>query len=202
MVRFSSTATILAFTLTVTAIPAPAPALPDPAGDANVGNQNHGQFIGGQCINSLDCAADTACCATFGSIGLCSGLAADFQAGKTGCGFGDGDASTATPDASTPDTTTTTTTGGDASTETGSGDASSGSASGSTSGTVTVDPNAAGAANVGKGDGSQFITGQCISDADCASTCCATDGKCAARAVVESPQDPRDCGFVGTLARL
>ncbi|KAI0805724.1 hypothetical protein GGR55DRAFT_271662 [Xylaria sp. FL0064] len=191
MVRFSSTATILALTLTVTAIPAPAPALPDPAGDANVGNQNHGQFIGGQCINSLDCAAGTACCATFGDIGLCSGLAADFQAGKTGCGFGDGDANTTTPD---------TTTGGDASTGSDTTTGSDGSASGT--GTVTVDPNTAGAANVGKGDGSQFITGQCLSDADCASTCCATDGKCAARAVVESPQDPRDCGFVGTLARL
>ncbi|KAI1273021.1 hypothetical protein F5Y07DRAFT_277907 [Xylaria sp. FL0933] len=203
MVRFTSTAAILAFTLTVTAIPAPAPALPDPAGDANVGNQNHGQFIGGQCINSLDCAAGTACCATFGDIGLCSGLAADFQAGKTGCGFGDGDANTTTPD---------TTTGGDASTgsdtttgNAGTGDASgsgSSGSSGSASGTVTVDPNTAGAANVGKGDGSQFITGQCLSDADCASTCCATDGKCAARAVVESAQDARDCGFVGTLARL
>ncbi|KAI1355949.1 hypothetical protein F5Y01DRAFT_113653 [Xylaria sp. FL0043] len=208
MVRFTSTAAVLALTLTVTAIPAPAPALPDPAGDANVGNQNHGQFIGGQCINSLDCAAGTACCATFGDIGLCSGLAADFQAGKTGCGFGDGDANTTTPDTTTPDSTTgttpdassgsDTTTGSDGS---ASGSGSSGS-SGSASGTVTVDPNTAGAANVGKGDGSQFITGQCLSDADCASTCCATDGKCAARAVVESPQDPRDCGFVGTLARL
>ncbi|KAI3335723.1 hypothetical protein F4824DRAFT_142667 [Ustulina deusta] len=185
MVRFSATATLLALTMTVAAIPAPAPApaLPDPAGAANIGNQNHGQFIGGQCINSNDCALDTACCATFGSIGLCSGLAADFQAGKTGCGFGDG-GSTATPD--------TTTGGGD--------DTSSGS--GGSSGTVVVDPNAAGAANVGAANGSQFITGQCTSDADCASTCCATDGKCAARAVVESPQDPRECGFVGTLARL
>ncbi|KAI0968678.1 hypothetical protein F4678DRAFT_442470 [Xylaria arbuscula] len=189
MVRFSATATILALTMSITAIPAPAPALPDPAGANNVGNQNHGQFIGGQCINSNDCAADTACCATFGSIGLCSGLAADFQAGKTGCGFGDSGSTT------TPDSTT--------GTDTGSAASSSAAAStGSASGTVTVDPNAAGAQNVGAGDGSQFITGQCLSDADCASGCCATGGACAARAVVESAQDPRDCGFVGTLARF
>ncbi|KAI1313189.1 hypothetical protein F5Y03DRAFT_158764 [Xylaria venustula] len=195
MVRFSSTATILALTMSITAIPAPAPALPDPAGANNVGNQNHGQFIGGQCINSNDCAADTACCATFGSIGLCSGLAADFQAGKTGCGFGDNTTSGST---TTPDTTTGTDTGS----ATSSSAAASTGSSGSTSGTVTVDPNAAGAQNVGAGDGSQFITGQCLSDADCASGCCATGGACAARAVVESAQDPRDCGFVGTLARF
>ncbi|KAI0445113.1 hypothetical protein F4803DRAFT_204000 [Xylaria telfairii] len=184
MVRFTVSGTILAFALTVAAIPAPIPALPDPAGANNVGNGNHGQFIGGQCTSSLDCALDTACCATFGSIGLCSGLQADFQAGKTGCGFGDG-GNTAAP--SVPDNSN-------------SGDDTTGSGSGAT-GTVTVDPNAAGAANVGAGNGSQFITGQCISDADCASTCCASDGKCAAPAVVNSPQDPRTCGFVGTLAR-
>ncbi|KAI1422506.1 hypothetical protein F5Y12DRAFT_612755 [Xylaria sp. FL1777] len=191
MVRLS--ATILALAMTVAAVPAPAPALPDPAGANNVGNQNHGQFIGGQCINSNDCAQGTACCATFGSIGLCSGLAADFQAGKTGCGFGDGDATATTP----ADPATTSSAGSDSDSDSSSG---GGASSGST--VVVVQPGSAGAANVGAANGSQFITGQCTSDADCASTCCATDGKCAARAVVESPQDPRDCGFVGTLARL
>ncbi|KAI1738444.1 hypothetical protein F4680DRAFT_179891 [Xylaria scruposa] len=186
MVRFSAS-TILALAMTVAAVPAPMPALPDPAGANNVGNGNHKQFIGGQCTSSLDCALDTACCATFGSIGLCSGLQADFQAGKTGCGFGDG-GNTITP---APDTPTTTTPDNS---NNGSG------GSGSTTGTVTVDTNAPGAANVGAGNGAQFITGQCISDADCASTCCASDGKCAAPAVVNSPQDPRTCGFVGSLA--
>ena len=33
--------------------------------------------------------------------------------------------------------------------------------------------NNAGAKNVGKGDGSQFITGGCVNDADCSSACCA-----------------------------
>ncbi|KAI1751583.1 hypothetical protein F4782DRAFT_179936 [Xylaria castorea] len=189
MVRFSASATILALAITVTAIPAPMPALPDPSGANNVGNGNHKQFIGGQCTSTLDCAQDTACCATFGSIGLCSGLQADFQAGKTGCGFGDGGdtAAPSVPDTTTPDNGNT-------------GDDSSNSGDGAT-GTVTVDPSAPGAANVGAGNGAQFITGQCISDADCASTCCASDGKCAAPAVVNSPQDPRTCGFVGTLAK-
>ncbi|KAI0468064.1 hypothetical protein F4859DRAFT_223424 [Xylaria cf. heliscus] len=191
MVRFTASATILAFAMTVAAVPAPLPALPDPAGANNVGNGNHQQFIGGQCTSSLDCALNTACCATFGSIGLCSGLQADFQAGKTGCGFGDGGSGSATP--ATPDNS-----------NSNNGNSGSGSGSGNSggaTGTVTVDANAPGAANVGAGNGAQFITGQCISDADCASTCCASDGKCAAPAVVNSPQDPRTCGFVGTLAK-
>ncbi|KAI0403720.1 hypothetical protein F4802DRAFT_570773 [Xylaria palmicola] len=171
--------------MTAVAIPAPAPALPDPALANLSGNQNHAQFIGGECINSNDCAQGTACCATFGSIGLCSGLAADFQAGKTGCGFGDGSsptvpsASSAASSAVVPEAT--------------------GGAGGNV---VAVAPGSAGAQNVGTGAGTQFITGQCISDADCQSTCCASDGKCAAPAVVNSPQDPRTCGFVGTLARV
>ncbi|TGJ82979.1 hypothetical protein E0Z10_g5801 [Xylaria hypoxylon] len=187
MVRFSATAAILALAMTVAAIPAPMPALPDPAGAQNIGNGNNGQFIGGQCLSSNDCALDTACCATFGSIGLCSGLGAQTQAGKTGCGFGDGGSSAAP---AVPDETGSDNTGN----ETGSG---SGTDSGSN--TVVVSPDTAGSQNVGLGNGSQFITGQCTSDADCASACCATGGKCAAAAVVNSPEDPRECGFVGTL---
>ncbi|KAI1127026.1 hypothetical protein F5Y10DRAFT_200865 [Nemania abortiva] len=184
MARFTLTAAILALTMTVSAIPAPMPALPDPAGAGNVGNQNHAQFIGGQCINSNDCALDTACCATFGSIGLCSGLAADFQAGKTGCGFGDGASATTPASSSAAPAAPAATSGSDSTASTGS---------------FTLDPNAAGAQNVGTGSGQQFITGQCISDADCASGCCATGGACAARAVVESPQDARECGFTASL---
>lgn len=172
--------------MTVAAVPAPLPALPDPSIANLKGNQNHGQFIGGECINTNDCALDTACCATLGTIGVCSGLQADFQAGKTGCGFGDG--TTAAPNA-----------GVDNGSDNGSDNSNNG---GSTTGTVVVNPNTAGAANVGAGNGQQFITGQCLSDADCGSTCCATDGKCAAPAVVNSEQDPRSCGFVGTLARV
>lgn len=57
----------------------------DVAGEKNVGNGRGIQFIGGQCLSSKDCASG--CCA--GPCGICSGPGAQFQAGKTGCGFGD-----------------------------------------------------------------------------------------------------------------
>jgi hypothetical protein len=56
----------------------------DPAGAKNVGNGHAGQFIGGQCLSSADCASG--CCAK--PCGICSGPGAQFQAGKQGCGFG------------------------------------------------------------------------------------------------------------------
>lgn len=55
----------------------------DPAGTKNVGNGKGQQFIGGQCLSGADCAST--CCA--GPSGICSGLGAQTQAGKTGCGF-------------------------------------------------------------------------------------------------------------------
>ncbi|OTB13554.1 hypothetical protein K445DRAFT_24401 [Daldinia sp. EC12] len=67
----------------------PAPLQPDPAGAKNVGNGQGTQFIGGECLSSADCAS-TCCAGVSGqSFGLCSGLGAQTQAGKTGCGFGD-----------------------------------------------------------------------------------------------------------------
>ncbi|KAK3936050.1 hypothetical protein QBC46DRAFT_270447 [Diplogelasinospora grovesii] len=38
---------------------------------------------------------------------------------------------------------------------------------------MAITPNNAGAKNVGNGQGKQFITGGCVADADCESTCCA-----------------------------
>lgn len=55
----------------------------DPAGTKNVGNGRGIQFIGGQCLDNADCASG--CCA--GPCGICSGPGAQFQNGKTGCGF-------------------------------------------------------------------------------------------------------------------
>lgn len=55
----------------------------DPAGVKNVGNGQGKQFIGGQCTSAADCAST--CCA--GPSGICSGVGAQTQAGKTGCGF-------------------------------------------------------------------------------------------------------------------
>ncbi|KAJ7652885.1 hypothetical protein B0H17DRAFT_957753, partial [Mycena rosella] len=53
------------------------------AGVPNVGNGAGKQFIGGQCLSTADCASG--CCA--GPSGICSGVGAQTQAGKTGCGF-------------------------------------------------------------------------------------------------------------------
>lgn len=50
---------------------------------------------------------------------------------------------------------------------------------------LAITPNNAGAKNVGAGDGSQFITGGCVANADCSSACCANAsgvGVCSAEA--------------------
>ncbi|KAK0657778.1 hypothetical protein B0T16DRAFT_301280, partial [Cercophora newfieldiana] len=64
---------------------------------------------------------------------------------------------------------------------------------------LSVDPS--GAKNVGNGAGGQFITGQCLSNADCASGCCATlpqggttIGICSGPAVGNA-QGKQGCGF-------
>lgn len=61
-------------------------------------------------------------------------------------------------------------------------------------------PNNAGAKSVGAGDGSQFITGGCTSDADCSSACCAqisgtSTGICSAEAA-SLQNGKQGCGFV------
>ncbi|KAJ7021952.1 hypothetical protein C8F04DRAFT_1402655 [Mycena alexandri] len=55
----------------------------DPAGVPNVGNGAGKQFIGGQCL----AAATAALAAALVPRGICSGVGAQTQAGKTGCGF-------------------------------------------------------------------------------------------------------------------
>ncbi|KAG7094481.1 hypothetical protein E1B28_008079 [Marasmius oreades] len=67
-------------------IEARAPLSPDPNGAKNLGNGAGKQFITGQCASNADC--QSGCCATLGSIGICSGPQAADQQGKTGCGFG------------------------------------------------------------------------------------------------------------------
>ncbi|KAG9235540.1 hypothetical protein BJ875DRAFT_528811 [Amylocarpus encephaloides] len=64
--------------------------------------------------------------------------------------------------------------------------------------TVSAMPqfNKDGAANVGNGAGGQFITGQCLSNADCASACCAKPlGICSAEAA-SLQAGKQGCGFV------
>ncbi|KAI1391716.1 uncharacterized protein F4822DRAFT_427574 [Hypoxylon trugodes] len=80
----------------ILAIAIPALAItPDPAGDKNVGNGQGVQFIGGQCLSSADCASTCCAVVTGQNFGVCSGLGAQNQAGKAGCGFGDGGAAQA-----------------------------------------------------------------------------------------------------------
>ncbi|EFQ32058.1 biotrophy-associated secreted protein 2 [Colletotrichum graminicola] len=170
MVRLSFAAALFA----ATALAIPSPLMPDPAGAKNVGNGRGAQFIGGACLNSKDCAS--ACCATLNGAGICSGLGAQMQAGKQGCGFGDGGAAPAPPQ------------GAGQAPPSMEAAASNGSPAGS---------GAPGSSNVGAGNGQQFITGQCLSDADCASGCCAgPKGACAARAVAEE-NGKSGCGFTG-----
>ncbi|KAL7625912.1 hypothetical protein AAE478_005136 [Parahypoxylon ruwenzoriense] len=83
MVRITFLA-ILALSATVLAV------TPDPAGEKNIGNGQGAQFIGGQCLSSADCASTCCAVVTGEDFGVCSGLGAQFQAGKAGCGFGDG----------------------------------------------------------------------------------------------------------------
>ncbi|KAI1329858.1 hypothetical protein F5Y16DRAFT_364857 [Xylariaceae sp. FL0255] len=156
--RFT-TASVVAFAIAVTA--APSPLSPDPAGTKNIGNGQGIQFIGGQCLSAADCAST--CCATLGSIGICSGIGAQFQAGKTGCGFGgstDPAGAAASSFAAAVTTTAAATTVAPA-------------AAATTAATSGLQPDPAGAKNVGNGKGIQFIGGQCDSSADCGSGCCA-----------------------------
>ncbi|KAL2679213.1 hypothetical protein Neosp_009980 [[Neocosmospora] mangrovei] len=171
----------LTFALFVSVLALPNPlALPaDPAGDKNVGNGQGLQFITGACLSDADCASE--CCATLNGSGVCSAKAAANEQGKQGCGFGgngeqEAVVSTEPAGQATP-------------TEAAQAPANTGSNS-----------DAPGAENVGKGNGQQFITGQCLSDADCASKCCAgkagsSNGACSAIAVANE-NGKTGCGFV------
>lgn len=148
----------------------------DPAGDANIGNGQGLQFITGACLSNADCGSG--CCAGLNGGGICSGPAVGNAQGKTGCGFG-GDGGQAPPPAA---------------------DLEEENAGAGGEAPAGVDNGAAGAENVGTGNGSQFITGQCFSDADCASGCCAgrqgsTTGACSAVLVAEA-DGKTGCGFV------
>jgi hypothetical protein len=142
----------------------------DPAGTKNVGNGRGVQFIGGQCLSAADCASG--CCAL--PCGICSGPGAQFQAGKQGCGFVAGKTAPAPV-----------------------GGATGGNTGGNTSqcvGGPAFDP--AGAKNVGNGRGLQFIGGQCLSVADCASGCCALPCGICSGPGAQFQAGKQGCGFV------
>ncbi|TVY81131.1 hypothetical protein LSUE1_G003581 [Lachnellula suecica] len=169
---------ILAVALVVYAVPPF-----DPAGAKNVGNGAGTQFIGGQCLSDADCGS--ACCAN--PTGICSGVGAQLQNGKTGCGFGSAaGASTASSAvvAVAPSATV-------ATAATGSAVAGTNAAGG-----PAFDPS--GVKNVGNGVGTQFIGGQCLSGADCASTCCASPSGICSGLGAQTQAGKTGCGFVSS----
>ncbi|KFY34172.1 hypothetical protein V494_06998 [Pseudogymnoascus sp. VKM F-4513 (FW-928)] len=137
------------------------------------------QFITGACTSDADCAS--ACCG-FNS-GKCAGPVVA-QERDGGCGFGD---------AQPNDTAAQALTGG---TQTNNGNAAAGNAAAgqAASGQAAAGQAASAGTSVAAAPGSQFITGACTSDADCASACCGfNSGKCAGPVVAQE----RDggCGF-------
>ncbi|KAF4460953.1 biotrophy-associated secreted 2 [Fusarium albosuccineum] len=168
----------LSFLVGVLALPNPNPLAADPSGEKNVGNGQGQQFITGGCLSDADC--QSACCATFSGGGICSAKAAANEQGKQGCGFnGSGEQAAISSDAAVQVTST--------------------PAAQAPAGTRAVNSDEAGAENVGTGNGKQFITGQCLSGADCASGCCAgssgsANGACSAVAVANA-NGKTGCGF-------
>ncbi|HVR62363.1 MAG TPA: hypothetical protein VMU50_10715 [Polyangia bacterium] len=159
----------------------------DAAGEKNVGNGVGRQFIGGQCLHAADCASG--CCAL--PCGICSGPGAQFQAGKQGCGFGGfGDRKAARPptDAAPPAVV-------DPAAPPAAVDAGQGKAC---VGGPKFDP--AGEKNVGNGAGRQFIGGQCLGAADCASGCCALPCGICSGPGAQFQAGKQGCGFGGAKA--
>ncbi|KAH6880749.1 hypothetical protein B0T10DRAFT_142775 [Thelonectria olida] len=181
----------LLFALGALALPNPRPLSTDSSGDKNIGNGQGLQFITGACISDADCQSE--CCATFSGGGICSAQAVANEAGKQGCGF-NGSGAEAPNNANTsiePPAATTTAAATPA--ETTAAAEAPAAADG-------INPDAPGSENVGKGTGEQFITGQCFSDADCASTCCAgkegvSTGACSA-VLAANEAGKTGCGFV------
>ncbi|KAH8600712.1 hypothetical protein B0O99DRAFT_681585 [Bisporella sp. PMI_857] len=123
------------------------------------------QFITGACTSDADCAS--ACCGF--NTGKCAGPVVA-QERDGGCGFGD-----ATPNDR-------------------AAQAFRGAQVTAPANAAANQPAATPAASPAKAPGTQFITGACTSDADCASACCGFNtGKCAGPVVAQE----RDggCGF-------
>ncbi|RDW61685.1 hypothetical protein BP5796_11577 [Coleophoma crateriformis] len=169
--KASTILTFLSLALTAFAVPPF-----DPAGAKNVGNGQGQQFIGGQCLSDVDCAST--CCAS--PTGICSGLGASTQAGKTGCGFSSTGASSAAASSTVAAPAVSA--------------ASTAIATSNANGGPAFDP--AGAKNVGNGQALQFIGGQCLRNADCASTCCAGPSGICSGLGASTQAGKTGCGFV------
>ena len=139
---------LFVFTFGVAAVAAPAIS-PDASLEKNVGNGKHIQPITGRCVSNADCASS--CCAILGQIGICSGIPAQYQGGKTGCGFV-GPPPIRTTTSARPVSTTPPPNG------------------------IGIKPDPTLEKNVGNADHRQPTSGRCIGNADCISACCATLG--------------------------
>ena len=156
----------------------------DPAGAKNVGNGKGLQFIGGQCLSASDCASG--CCA--GPSGICSGLGAQTQNGKTGCGFGGGSSKGATKSKEVKSKKM-------KSTATAAAGIKAAASTSPAHGGPPFD--SAGVKNVGNGKGLQFIGGQCLSASDCASGCCAGPSGICSGPGAQTQNGKTGCGFGG-----
>ncbi|KIX05264.1 uncharacterized protein Z518_06136 [Rhinocladiella mackenziei CBS 650.93] len=161
------------------------------ASGGSTGNGGTGtQFITGPCTSDADCASG---CCGFNS-GKCAGPVVA-QERDGGCGFGDAQPNDNAAQALTGgggQPTSPAATAAQANT-TAAATAASGGASGSSS-DGTINSSLPGAENVGNGAGKQFITGQCFSDADCASGCCGFNSGLCAGAIIAQTRDG-GCGF-------
>jgi len=147
-------------------------------------------FITESCTSDAECASG---CCGFVS-GLCSGaIIAQQRASTGGCGFG-----TAQPNnnaALALGSTLAASGVPNAPASVTSAAVSAATSTATTASTSSSEDNAAGSENVGNGKGLQFITGQCLDNADCASACCVSGGggTCSAVAVAAAKGG---CGFV------
>jgi len=182
MKSFTIAATIVGLASFVAAVPPF-----DPNGAKNVGNGQGAQFITGQCLSDADCASG--CCAN--PTGICSGPGAATQQGKTGCGFGGGSTS---PASAAPAASSAAADNAAAPAAAAAAPAPSASAASTASkGGPAFDPS--GAKNVGNGKGAQFIGGQCLGTADCASGCCAGPSGICSGVGAQTQAGKTGCGF-------
>ncbi|CAK7203577.1 hypothetical protein SEUCBS139899_006312 [Sporothrix eucalyptigena] len=155
------------------------------AGSQSVGLGNAQQFITGQCFSAADCASG--CCVeqTSGPA-LCKAQIVTEEAGLT-CDF--------SCSGSTTTSTTSTNTSSSSDVVSSSAADTAATTSDESTGTCTVDTSLAGSQNVGTGSGTQFITGQCFSPADCASGCCVlqSDGISLCKAELVTTQAGLSC---------
>ncbi|KAK8041542.1 hypothetical protein PG994_014549 [Apiospora phragmitis] len=196
------------------------------AGSQNVGKGDGSQFITGQCTSDADCASK--CCAKGkgqcaaeavanegAGCGFTSAAAGGASSSKTPTSSAAASASSAAAGAASKNKASASAAAGSkasasaaagskasasaaAGSKASSAPASASSAAASGKKAAAVDTSKPGSQNVGKADGSQFITGQCTSDADCASGCCAKPkGVCSAEAV-SNVDGKQGCGFTGS----